>query len=131
MITTTDTANILYITCKAFGMPVYQAGNIPNGEIGAAGRVVIHTKEQTPGSTWTKGFVEINLFVADTPHGKADLKRLNELERMAVKYLKASGWYDETAYTYSVTSTSVLENSNLKAHYINAKVLFKALNTME
>jgi len=131
MITTTDAANILYTACKIFGMPVYQAGNIPEGKVGKDGRVVIHVKEHTPGSTWKKGFVEINLFAADTPKGKSDLIRLNELERMAVKDLKGMGWHDGTAYTFSVASTIPMENADLKAHYINAKVLFKVLNTME
>lgn len=132
MITTTDAANILYTACKnIFGMPVYQAGNIPAGKVGKDGRVVIHTKEHTPGSTWKKGFIEVNLFVADTPHGNADLTRLNELERMATKSLKDMGWHDGTAYRFEVASTIPMENANLKAHCINTKVLFKVLNTME
>lgn len=131
MITTTDAANIVYKACNVFGMPVYQAGNIPEGIVDEAGRVVIHTKEQTPESTWKKCFVEVNIFAADTPLGHSDLIRLNELERKAVKELKATGWCDNTAYSFSVTSTMLMEEANLKAHYINAKVLFKALNTIE
>lgn len=131
MITTTDVSNIFYKVCNIFGMPIYQAENIPVGIIGKDGRVVIHTKEQTLGSIWNKGFVEINLFVADTSHGNADLVKLNELERMATKFLKGMGWHDGTAYRYKVASTRLMGNVNLKAHYINTKVLFKVLNTME
>lgn len=131
MITTTDAANIIYTACKVFGMPVYQGGNIPNGMVGDDGRVVVHVKEYSVDSTWKKGFVEVNLFVADTLHGNADLIRLNELERQATKLLKGMGWHDGTAYQYDVVSTIPLENANLKAHYINVKVLFKVLNTMD
>ena len=131
MITTTDTANILYKVCKDFGMPVYQGGNIPSGEIGAEGRIVIHTKEQTPESIWKKGFVEINLFTPDTPQGNADLIRLNELERMAVKTLSGVGNEDGSVYRFSISSITMLENADLKAHYINVRVLFNVLNTTE
>lgn len=131
MITSTDAANILYKASKDFGMPVYQAGNIPSGKVGGDGRVVIHAKGHTPETIWKKGFIEVNLFAKDTPEGNADLIRLNELERMATKLLKGMGWHDGTAYVFSVFSTSTMENTDLKAHYINTKVLFKALNTME
>lgn len=131
MITTTDTANILYKACQIFGMPVFQAGKVPKGTVGEDGRVVIHTKGQTPEKIWKKGFVEINLFVANTPNGDADLIRLNELERQAVKCLKGAGIEDGTTYRYSVASTVRLENNDLKANYINVKVLFKVINVTE
>lgn len=131
MITTTDTANILYKVCQAFGMPVYQGGNVPQGKIGDEGRVVIHVKEQTPESIWKKGFAEINLFAVDTQKGNADLIRLNELERMAVKTLQATGDYDGTVYKFTIASTAILANEDLKSHFVNVKVLFKVLNTIE
>lgn len=131
MITTTDIANILFEVCDAFGMPVYQGGNVPTGHIGTDGRVVIHTKEQTSESTWKKGFVEVNLFAADTPKGNADLIKLNALERMAYTVLQKTGQYDGTTYRFSVASTTIESNEELKAHYVNAKVLFKAMNTIE
>ena len=131
MITTTDAANILYKDSSIFGMPVFQEGNIPIGIVDNDGRVVIHTKEQTPDSIWKKGFLEVNLFVADTKQGKADLIRLNELERIAIKSFNGTGEFDGTSYKYVVQSTRPLEHKDLKAHYINIKVLFKVMNTME
>lgn len=131
MITTTDIANILYEACGVFGMPVYQGGHVPSGLIGYDGRVVIHAKAQNSETTWKKGFVEVNLFVADTAKGNADLIRLNELERQAVCLLKQTGLHDGTVYCYSVAATSIESNAELKAHFVNAKVLFKAMNTIE
>lgn len=131
MITTTDAANILYKGCSIFGMPVYQEGNVPAGIIGEEGRVVIHSKEQSSDSIWKKGFVEVNLFVAYTKQGNADLIKLNELERLAIKSFHETGTWDSTVYKYVVQSTRPLENKDLKAHYINVKVLFKVINTME
>lgn len=131
MITTTDAANILYKDCAIFGIPVFQESNIPTGTVDGNGRVVIHPKEQSPDSIWKKGFLEVNIFIADTKQGKADLIRLNELERMAIKSLNDTGEFDSTTYKYVVQSTRTLKNEDLKAHYINVKVLFKVMNTME
>lgn len=131
MITTTDTANIVYAMCAAFGMPVYQGGNVPNGTVGKAGRVVVHAKEQAPETYWKKGFVEVNLYAADTPGGNADLVRLNSLEREAVGLFRGAGVSDGTPYRYGVASTAILADEELKAHFVNVKVLFKALNTMD
>lgn len=132
MITTTDTANILYKACQVFGIPVFQGGNVPKGLIDENGRIVIHIKEQTPENIWKKGFVEVNLFAADTPNGNADLIKLNELERTAVKELKSvTGVSDGTPYRFTISSVSMMSNEDLKAHYINVRLLFKVLNTME
>lgn len=131
MITTTDIANIIYTICREFRMPVYQEGNIPQGKPGAGGRVVIHVKEQTSEATWKKSFVEVNLFAADTPYGHADLAQLNDLEREAHRFLNGAGSFDGTPYRYTLASTILLDMKDLDAHYINAKVLFRSLNTME
>lgn len=128
MITTTDSANILYQVCQAFGVPVYQGENIPNGEIEPQGRVVIHAKEQTSETYWKKNFIEVNLFAKDTERGNANLIRLNELEREAQRVLKGVGVYDDTTYRLTLYSTSIMDNSDLRAHYVNARVLFQTIN---
>lgn len=131
MIATTDIANILYLACKTFGMPVCQGGNIPKGEVGEEGRTVIHPHEQTPGTHWSKCFVEVNLHAADSLHGNADLRRLNDLEREAKRILPCTDEFDGTPYRIEIASTRILSDEQLKSHYVNVKVLFKTLNTME
>ncbi len=131
MITTTDTANIIYTACKAFGMPVYQGGNVPDGLVGSEGRIVIHAKEQSSESYWKKNFIEVNFFIPDTQQGKADLVRLNQTERHAAKELTATGRWDGTVYRYSPASISIAGNETLKCHYVNVRLLFKSLNTLE
>lgn len=131
MITTTDIANILYRVCQAFRMPVYQEGNIDKGKIDKKGRVVIHVKEQTSETKWKKSFVEINLFAPDIKDGIADLIRLNELERRAHTILNVVGSYDGITYKSSIASTVVLEEKTLDAHFVNVKVLFRAINVIE
>ncbi len=128
MITTTDSANILYQVCQAFGVPVYQGGNVPSGEIEPQGRVVIHAKEQSSETYWKKNFIEVNLFAKDTNRGNADLIRLNELEREAQRALHKTGLYDGTTYRLSPYTTSIMESSDLRAHYVNVRVLFQTIN---
>lgn len=129
MIATTDIANILYRDIKMMGFAVSQEGNVPAGPL-TAERVVIHAKQQTVETTWKKNFAEVNFLVPDTADGKADLVRLNVLERYALEHLRAGGRYDDTTYTYAPVSTCILELRDFKAHYVNAKLLFRVINTI-
>lgn len=126
MIVSTDIANILYRDCKHFGIKTYQGGNIPTGEV-TTERIVIHAKAQMLGKYWKKDFVEVNLCVPDI-NGKANLIRLNELERLG-NTLGDLGNYDNTSYRYLVHQIGIEEDTALKCHYINVKLLFEILNT--
>ena len=128
MIVTTDIGNILYRNCKAFGIEVYQKGNISDGEV-TTERVIIRTKSQTPSKYWKKGFVEVNLCVPDVDIDTANLIRLAELERQAMKILDdVVGSYDGTTYCYSIASIGTEADTALKCHYVNVRILFEVLN---
>lgn len=128
MIVTTDIGNILYRDCKAFGIEVYQKGNIHDGEV-TTERVIIRTKSQTPSKYWKKGFVEVNLCVPDIEPNTANLIRLAELEREAMKILdEVVGSYDGTTYRYSIDSIGIEADTALKCHYVNVRLLFEVLN---
>ena len=129
MIVTTDIANILYKDCKAFGIEVYQAGNIPdeNKELSSE-RVIIIVKSQSPESIWKKGFVEINICVPDMD-GKANLIRLQELERKVQKVLDdVVGEYDGSSYYYQIDQIGMEVDTELRCHYVNVRLLFQVLN---
>ena len=129
MIVTTDIANILYKDCKAFGIEVYQAGNIPDEhkELSSE-RVIIRTKSQSPETYWKKGFVEVNLCVPDMD-GKANLIRLQELERKAQEVLDdVVGEFDGSSYYYSIDQIGTEADTALKCHYVNVRLLFQVLN---
>ena len=129
MIVTTDIANILYKDCKAFGIEVYQAGNIPDGhkELSSE-RVIIRTKSQSPETYWKKGFVEVNLCVPDMD-GDANLIRLQELERKAQEALdEVVGEYDGSNYYYLIDSIGIEADTELRCHYVNVRLLFQVLN---
>lgn len=129
MIVTTDIANILYKDCKAFGIEVYQAGNIPDEhkELSSE-RVIIRTKSQSPEAIWKKGFVEVNLCVPDMD-GNANLIRLQELEREAQEVLdEVVGEYDGSNYYYLIDSIGIEADTKLRCHYVNVRILFQVLN---
>ena len=129
MIVATDIANILYKDCKAFGIEVYQAGNIPDEhkELSSE-RVIIRTKSQSPEAIWKKGFVEVNLCVPDMDED-ANLIRLQELERKAQEVLdEVVGEYDGSNYYYLIDSTGIEADTELRCHYVNVRILFHVLN---
>ena len=128
MIVTTDIANILYKDCKAFGMEVYQSGNIPDEDKELSSeRVIIIAKSQSPEAIWKKGFVEVNLCVPDMD-GKANLIRLQELERKAQEILDdVVGEFDGSSY-YSIDQIGTEADTALKCHYVNVRLLFQVLN---
>ena len=129
MIVTTDIANILYKDCKAFGIEVYQAGNIPDEhkELSSE-RVIIRTKSQSPETYWKKGFVEVNLCVPDMDCD-ANLIRLQELERKAQEVLdEVVGEYDGSNYYYLIDSIGTEADTELRCHYVNVRILFQVLN---
>ena len=129
MIVTTDIANILYKDCEAFGIEVYQAGNIPDEhkELSSE-RVIIRTKSQSPETYWKKGFVEVNLCVPDMD-GDANLIRLQEFERKAQEVLdEVVGEYDGSNYYYLIDSIGIEADTELRCHYVNVRLLFQVLN---
>ena len=129
MIVTTDIANILYKDCKAFGIEVYQAGNIPDEHKALSSeRVIIRTKSQSPETYWKKGFVEVNLCVPDMD-GDANLIRLQEFERKAQEVLdEVVGEYDGSNYYYLIDSIGIEADTELRCHYVNVRLLFQVLN---
>lgn len=127
MITTSDIGSIIINDCKSFGLPVYRFGNIPKGEVKAE-RIVVYVKSLTPDTFWESVFVNVNFCVPDK-QGKAVLGRLGELEKTARKKLDSStGMYDNTKYTYSVSSSGIEEDTALKCHYVNIRLKFDVLN---
>lgn len=127
MIVTTDIANILYRDCKVFGIDIVPQGKTLTGKLNSE-RIVIHAKKQQPGKYWKKSFAEVNLCIPDLSENEANSIRLQELEREAMKRFDAVGDYDGTTYRYSIESIGTEEDTALKCHYVNVRVLFEVLN---
>lgn len=128
MIVTTDIANILYRDCQSFGIAIVPLGKKLTGPMKSE-RIVIHAKQQQPGTYWKKSFAEVNLCVPDLKEGEADTIRLNELEKQAKGLFDGiTGRYDGTTYHYSIESIGTEEDTALKCHYVNVRILFEVLN---
>lgn len=129
MIATTDIANIIYRDCEAFGIEIVPMGRTITGEL-ISERITIHTKSQQPGTIWKEGFVEVNFCVPNLRDGDADTIRLNKLERQAISILGDNvGQHDNTSYHYSINQIGIENDSALKCHFVNVKILFQVLNT--
>lgn len=127
MITSSDAGSILYNDCKIFNLPLYRSWSFPKKKVDTE-RIVIIAKSQSPDIYWSRGFVEVNFCVPDYKDN-ANLKRLNELERCALKNIGyKTGKFDETRYRYSVDSHGIEEDSALNCHFVNIKILFEILN---
>lgn len=129
MIGTTDIANLLYKACTKKGIEVYQYGNIPRGEV-TTPRVTIHVKSGSDETWWRKGFAEVNFNIPDLEDGTADLITLGEYERDAWKLLKFTDVFDDTTFQFKVSSTEVMQDTQFKCHYVNARVLYRVINVI-
>lgn len=128
MITPTDIANILYRDCETFGLEIVPQGRTITGFLKAE-RLVIHSKKQQSGRIWKKSFVEVNLCVPDLQPNEANTIRLNELERIATKQFNdVVGRCDGTSYQYSIETIGMKQDTDLKCHYVNVRILFEVLN---
>lgn len=125
MIVTGDIATILYKELKGLGIEVYKGGTFPTSKV-TKERIVIIPKRQSKGKYWKRGFVEVNFLVPNT-NGKANTKRLTELERIA-NQLESYGVFDDTSYRYEVESISQEEDASLACHFVNCRLLFEVLN---
>lgn len=130
MISVTDIGNILYKDCGAFGIPVYQKGNVPTGKVDSE-RIVIYPKVQQDLVYWRESFVEVNICVPDVSENTADLIKLNDMERKARQLIGYStGIYDGTRYRYKIDTIGIEQDPGLACHYVNATILFKVINVM-
>lgn len=133
MITTEDVYCILHDVCEQFGIKeIYGKHNTPTGKVKTE-RIVIRTGSQGNGEIWEKSFVNINFCVPNLFNGDANKIRLQEIERMVkpvfkrgdTVFLKGSHCdYENGGDDWLSTE----EDTDLKCHYVNVRILFKVLN---
>lgn len=129
MIVSSDISDIIYKDCSVFGIERERFGNILDGDL-VKERIVVFTKTLSTEDFWNEVFVNVNFCVPDKT-GRADLSRLQEIEREAWEYLKSStGLFDGTRYRYSIRSSSIEEDEKMKCHYVNVILKFEVLNVM-
>ena len=129
MITSSDIADILYRDCSVFGLERVPDGDTITDPV-TTECITFHSKSQMPDTYWKKSFIEVNFLVPDIREGERDSIILGKLERLAETNLDGvTGVFDNTRYRYSIASLGIEEDSALKCHYVNAKILFNVLNT--
>ena len=107
---------------------IYVKGDIPYGKV-TRERIAILTKEIRTETYFNKCFVEVNWCVPDLS-GYPNNTRLQEIERIIVPFLDSVGRFDDTEYRYGVESHQILEDKDLECHYVNVRLLFEILNTI-
>ena len=127
MITVSDIEKILYKDCATFGVEVFPYGNVPEGEI-TAERIVVHSKPLQTEKIWNKSFCDVNICVPDK-NGQADKIRIDELAREAQDRFKGIvGDFDGTPYHYTWDTIGVENDTQMRCHYVNVRILFEVLN---
>ena len=103
---------------------IFVADDMPEGIIEKE-RIVVISKPLSIAKIFNKSYTEVNWCVPDIGDYPAH-ERLGEVSRHLLK-LSSVGEYDGTAYRYEVSSIGVVA-SELKCHYVNARLLFEILN---
>lgn len=126
---TKDTEEVIILALEGLGYPlgnIYTSWDFPEG---VTERIVIHAKQQTRGTYFYKGFVEVNYVVPDIL-GKADHAKLQEVEETLIDAFRYDtvGTYKGETYRYGLESERILYEENSEYHYVNARLLFETLN---
>lgn len=128
MITQETIGEILFDKCaEAFAdVPIYLKGSEPIGEIDTE-RVVIITRRIESGKYWNRSMCEINYCVPNRANEKDGI-RLKEAQVMMKPLHSGCGICENERYRFKKMSVGEEEDSDLRYHFVNLKVLFEILN---
>ena len=107
---------------------IYGPDDIPAGKV-TSERVVIIPKETRTEKYFNKCFVEVNWCVPDLGDYPNSL-RLQEVERVTKPFFDKVGQFDGTTYRYGIESSGIKRDKDLECHYVNTRVLFEIINTI-
>lgn len=125
MITEGDTQNIIYTIVKGLGLPVLQGDTKSHSNVP---RVVVHAHKQEREKQYMKNFLDVNIVFSDVAN-EAQRAKLKEYERRIkdMFYEDIVGTYEGSGYVVELKSLGIEEDSALKSHYVNCKLLFSTL----
>ena len=125
MITEGDTQNIVYNLCKDMGLPVLQGDTKSHLK---SPRVVVHAHKQEREKQYMKNFLDVNIVMSDVANEaqRAELKRYETLMKDKF-YEDIVGVYKGCGYVIELKSLGIEEDSTLKSHFVNCKLLFSTL----
>lgn len=135
MIATSDIEDIILECCSVFGItPVDEVYLDDKTGTGLDEEVyVVHVHAQNSGKIWEPCAVDVNFCVPDFKSGKRNIAQLKYYENSVNAMFKDSvcGEYEDTPYLIEKISVGIEEEPKIKAHYVNLKVNFKTLNTLQ
>ncbi len=107
---------------------IFGPDDVPPGKV-TSERIVIITKETRTERYFNKCFVEVNWCVPDLGD-YPDNARLQAVDRLLRPALDKVGRFDGTVFRYGVESSRIIKDNDLECHYVNTRVLFEILNTI-
>lgn len=135
MIATSDIEDIIISHCGEFGIIKADGVDIDDRQgVGLTNEViVIHVHAQNTGRIWEPCAVDVNFCVPNYKSGKRKKNRLQQIENLANAKFKDGvyGEYNESPYLIEKISIGIEKEADLKAHYVNLKLNFKTLNTLQ
>lgn len=125
MITEGDTQNIVYNLVKGLGLPVLQGDTKAYTK---SPRVVVHAHKQEREKQYMKNFLEVNVVISDEANeAKRAMLKEYETRLKDMFYEDIVGVYKGSGYVIEMKSLGIEEDSTLKSHFVNCKLLFSTL----
>lgn len=130
------TTSDIRIICKkivgSLGIEVCLPEELPLGAI-ASDRAVIVTSSDDLGKYWGKCIVTISIMVPDVCPKIANMSRLSSYESKVQEMFVdgIAGEYGGDSYLIELQSIGIDNASDVKCHFVNAKLMFNILNVSE
>lgn len=128
-LTTSDIRIICKRLISSLGIEVCFPEELPLGAI-ASDRAVIVTSSDDLGKYWGKCIVTLSILVPDVCPKVANMSRLSDYEKRVQEMFVdgIAGEYGEDSYLIELQSIGIDNASDVKCHFVNAKLMFNVLN---
>lgn len=127
-----EIAEIIYDAAEYLGTPRYIADTMPAEAIAEAGqpRLVIIVGQTRPARYWANCYVKVNFCVPDIQSAtdKADALKLKDAELALRPLHNGTGNKDGETYRYSLETTEIVSDTDMRCHYVNITLLFQYQN---
>lgn len=127
------TTSDIRIICKrivgSLGIEVCFPDELPVGAI-ASDRAVIVTSSDDLGKYWGKCIVTLSIMVPDVCPKVANMSKLSSYERNVQDMFVdgIAGEYGDDSYLIELQSIGIDNASDVRCHFVNAKLMFNVLN---
>ena len=130
------TTSDIRIICKrivgSLGIEVCFPEELPLGAI-ASDRAVIVASSDDLGKYWGKCIVSLSIMVPDVCPKVANMSKLSSYERKVQDIFVdgIAGEYGDDSYLIELQSIGIDNASDVRCHFVNAKLMFNVLNVIK